>query len=184
MAPRLAQKAALAIGTMKFGHTLLAAQWGPWEDVYIPYKALKKILKAGTQGSSTFADTEGAFMMRLLKSVRSVDDFFQNQARGPEGAGEGAMAWLPVAPPPERAWPRDCGSAVLTDDAPCPAGRRCGPGFLLPSPRHHRPRRAERRAAPRRHAAGAAPDGADGVAAANGLRAGRREARHALACLG
>ena len=45
MAPRLAQKAAPAIGAMKFGHTLLAAQWGPWEDVYIPYKALKKILK-------------------------------------------------------------------------------------------------------------------------------------------
>ena len=64
---------------MKFGHTLLAAQWGPWEDVYIPYKALKKILKEGNQSKSKFADTEGAFMTRLLHAIQSIDDFFESQ---------------------------------------------------------------------------------------------------------
>jgi uncharacterized membrane protein YgcG len=64
---------------MKFGHTLLAAQWGPWEDLYIPYKALKKILKACTNGVVSCADAEGAFMTRLLKAVGSVDTFFASQ---------------------------------------------------------------------------------------------------------
>ena len=45
---------------MKFGHTLRAAQWGPWEDLYIPYKALKKTLKAGTSDAGSYADAEGA----------------------------------------------------------------------------------------------------------------------------
>ena len=64
---------------MKFGHTLLAAQWGPWQDVYIPYKALKKILKACTNGAVSFPDAEGAFMTRLLNAVGSVDTFFASQ---------------------------------------------------------------------------------------------------------
>ena len=64
---------------MKFGHTLLAAQWGPWEDLYIPYKALKKILKACTNGAVSFPDAEGAFMTRLLNAVGSVDTFFASQ---------------------------------------------------------------------------------------------------------
>ena len=68
---------------MKFGHTLLAAQWGPWQDVYIPYKALKKILKACTNGAASFADAEGAFMTRLLEAIGSVDTFFASQARRP-----------------------------------------------------------------------------------------------------
>ena len=69
----------LAIAGMKFGHTLRAAQWGPWEDLYIPYKALKKTLKAGTSDAGSYADAEGAFMTRLLKAVSSVDSFFTSQ---------------------------------------------------------------------------------------------------------
>ena len=64
---------------MKFGKTILAEQWGPWQDVYVPYKQLKKILRASHTDATRFADSEGAFVTTLLRAIRLVDDFFESQ---------------------------------------------------------------------------------------------------------
>ncbi|EOD28703.1 hypothetical protein EMIHUDRAFT_468676 [Emiliania huxleyi CCMP1516] len=64
---------------MKFGQTLRAAQWPPWDEVYIPYKSLKKILKAGAAGEAGFGATEGSFVAKLCDAVSSVDAFFTAQ---------------------------------------------------------------------------------------------------------
>ena len=67
---------------MKFGKTLTAAQYGPWQDLYIPYKDLKRILKTSAGDPAVFAEAEGTFMTQLLRSVRAVDDFFGCQVTG------------------------------------------------------------------------------------------------------
>lgn len=64
---------------MKFGQTLRAAQWPPWEEVYIPYKSLKKVLKAGAAGEAGLGATEGSFVAKLCDAVSSVDAFFTAQ---------------------------------------------------------------------------------------------------------
>ena len=64
---------------MKFGKLLSAEQWGPWRDIYIPYKSLKKLLKRGTNDPTKYAEMEGTFLTTLVKAVQDIDAFFDSQ---------------------------------------------------------------------------------------------------------
>ena len=64
---------------MKFGKRLLAAQWGPWQDIYVPYKQLKKLLKLGSNDPMRYAEMEGSFVSMFLKSIQAIDEFFESQ---------------------------------------------------------------------------------------------------------
>ena len=66
-------------GSMKFGKQLLAAQWGPWQDIYVPYKQLKKLLKLGSNDPMRYAEMEGSFVSMFLKSIQAIDEFFESQ---------------------------------------------------------------------------------------------------------
>ena len=64
---------------MKFGKQLLAQQWDDWADVYVPYKQLKKLLKCGASNPARFAEMEGLFVSTFIKSIQSINHFFESQ---------------------------------------------------------------------------------------------------------